>query len=111
VNKLIRLIGSFGSLPKVLVCILPSWQEPEDTFKTPTYVIGGSDSSHTRQGGINIANMIVAMVLQLLVIKNKAMNRENILRIPIFEGISIKEKANLFSIITVFSIPKVLYEP
>ena len=110
-NKLIRLIGSLGSLTKVLVCILPRWQEPEDTFKTPTYVPGGSDSSHTRQGGINIANLIVAMVLKLLGIKNKAMNRENIFRIPIFAGISIKEKVNLFSIITVFSIPKVLSKP
>lgn len=110
-NKLIRLIGSLGSLPKVLVCILPRWQEPEDTFKTPTYLIGGSDSSHTRQGGINITNIIVAMGLKLLGIKNKAMNRENILSIPIFEGISIKEKAPLFSIFTVFSIPKVLIKP
>jgi hypothetical protein len=51
------------------------------------------------------------MVLKLLGIKNKAMNRENILRIPILSGISIKEKVNLFSIITVFSIPKVLFKP
>jgi hypothetical protein len=112
VKKLIQQIGSFGSLRKALVCMLPRWQKPEGAFMTPTYLIGGSDSSHTRQGGINIANMLTAMVLKLLVKINKEMNRENILPVPFLSGISIKnEKVNIFSIITVFSIPKVLSKP
>ena len=110
-NKLIRLIGSLGSLPKALVCILPMWQEPEEAFKTPTYVIGGSDASHTRQGGINITNMIVIMVLKLLGIKNIEMTRENILSTPFLSGISIQEKVNIFSIYIVSSIPKALFKP
>ena len=104
-KEFIRLIRSFGSLREALVCILPRWQKPEDVFMTPTYLIGGSDSSHTRQGGLNIANMLVAMVLKLLVIKNKEMNRENILPVPLLTGISIHEKINLFSITNVFSLP------
>jgi len=111
VEKLIRQIGSFGSLRKVLVCMLPRWQKPEGTFMTPTYLIGGSDSSHTRQGGINITNMLVTMVLKLLVIKNTEMTRENIVTIPFLSGISIKEKVNLFSVFTVFSLPKALSKP
>jgi len=78
---------------------------------TPTYLIGGSDSSHTRQGGLNIANMLTAMVLKLLVKINIEINRENILSVPFLSGISINEKVNLFSIITVFSIPKALSKP
>jgi len=111
VKKLIQQIGSFGSLRKVLVCMLPRWQKPEGTFMTPTYLIGGSDSSHTRQGGINITNMLVTMVLKLLVIKNTEMTRENIVTIPFLSGISIKEKVNLFSVFTVFSLPKALSKP
>ena len=110
-KKLIQQIGSFGSLRKALVCMLPRWQKPEGAFMTPTYLIGGSDSSHTRQGGINIANMLTAMVLKLLVKINKEMNRENILPVPFLTGILINEKINLFSIITVFSIPKGLSKP
>jgi len=87
------------------------WQKPEDAFMTPTYLIGGSDSSHTRQGGINITNMLVTMVLKLLVIKNTEMTRENIVTIPFLSGISIKEKVNLFSVFTVFSLPKALSKP
>jgi hypothetical protein len=36
----------------MLVSMLPRWQKPEGIFMAPTYSIGGSDSSHTRQGGI-----------------------------------------------------------
>jgi len=111
VKELIRLIRSFGSLSKALVCILPLWQKPEDDFKTPTYVIGGSDISRTRQGGINKLILQAAMVLKLLGISNKKINRENKKHIPLLRGISINEKVNLFSIITVFSTPKVLSEP
>ena len=110
-KELIRLIRSFGSLRKALVCILPLWQKPEDVFKTPTYVIGGSDISHTRQGGINKFIMLAAMVLKLLGIKNIKINRENKSHMPLLRGISINEKVNLFSIITVFSTPEVLSKP
>jgi len=78
---------------------------------TPTYVIGGSDISHTRQGGINKLIMQAAMVLKLLGIKNKKINRENKRHIPLLRGISINEQVNLFSIITVFSTPKMLFKP
>jgi len=91
--------------------MLPRWQKPEGTFMTPTYLIGGSDSSHTRQGGINITNMLVTMVLKLLVIKNTEMTRENIVTIPFLSGISIKEKVHLFSVFTVFSLPNALSKP
>ncbi len=110
-KKLIQQIGSFGSLRKALVCMLPRRQKPEGAFMTPTYLIGGSDSSHTRQGGVNIANMLAAMVLQLLVKINKQMDRESKLSTPCLSGISINEKINLFSIITVFSVPKALSKP
>jgi len=93
------------------VCILPLWQKPEDDFKTPTYVIGGSDISRTRQGGVNKLIMQVAMVLKLLGISNKKINRENNSHIPLLRGNTIHEKVNLFSIITVFSTPKVLSKP
>jgi len=46
--------------------MLPKWQKPEGTFMTPTYLIGGSDSPHTRQGGITFIVMLAAMVLKLL---------------------------------------------
>ena len=91
--------------------MLPRWQKPEGAFMTPTYLIGGSDSSHTRQGGLNIANMLTAMVLKLLVKINRELPGENILPVPFLSGVSINEKLNLFSIITVFSIPKVLSRP
>lgn len=110
-KELIRLIRSFGSLRKALVCILPLWQKPEDDFKTPTYVIGGSDISRTRQGGINKLTKLAAMVLKLLGISNKKINRENNRHIPLLRSISIHEKVNLFSIITVFSNPKALSKP
>jgi hypothetical protein len=55
--------------------------------------------------------MLVTMVLKLLVIKNTEMTRENIVTIPFLSGISIKEKVNLFSVFTVFSLPKALSKP
>jgi hypothetical protein len=55
--------------------------------------------------------MQAAMVLKLLGISNKKINRENKRHIPLLRGISINEKVNLFSIITVFSTQKVLSKP
>jgi len=93
------------------VCILPRWQKPEGAFKTPTYVIGGSDYSHTRQGGINKIIMLATMVLKLLGITNIEMHRENKRHLPLLRGISINANINIFSVITVFSIPKALSRP
>ncbi len=93
------------------MCILPERQEPEGDFKTPTYVIGGSDYSHTRQGGINKIIMLAAMVLRLLGITDKEMIRENKRHMPLLRGISINTNINIFSIITVFSIPKAPAKP
>ena len=110
-KELIRLIGSLGSLGKALVCILPMWQEPEDAFKTPTYGIGGSDAPHTRQGGVNKIILLAAVVLKLLGITNKEVNRKNNRYIPLLRGNSIHENLNIFSIIRVFSNPKALPKP
>jgi len=87
------------------------WQKPEDTFMTPTYLIGGSDSSHTRQGGITLANLLVTMVLKLLGRIHKEMNGENALTIPFLSGISIQKNVILSPSFTVFSIPKALPRP
>jgi hypothetical protein len=93
------------------VCLLPRWQKPEDTFKTPTYIIGGSDSSHTRQGGINKIILLAAMVLRLLGISNKGMHRENNRLVPLQGGNTIDENINIFSILTVFSRLRALSKP
>ncbi len=74
------------------MCILPMRQKPEDAFKTPTYVIGGSDDSHTRQGGTNKIILPAAMVLKLLGITDKKMNRENKGQMSLLRGISNKCK-------------------
>ncbi len=50
----------------MLVSMLPRWQKPEGIFMAPTYSIGGSDSSHTRQGGILSILQLVTMVSALL---------------------------------------------
>ncbi len=91
--------------------MLPMRQKPEDTFMTPTYNSGGSDSPHTRQGGVTITVMLVAMVLKLLGKTNKEMNRENKRYRPLSRGISINKNINFFSIIPVFSTPKVPSKP
>jgi hypothetical protein len=90
---------------------LPRWQEPEDVFKTPTYLIGGSDSSHTRQGGINKIILLAAVVLKLLGMTDKEMHRENN-RITPPLGDTIHENINKYSVLTVFSVvPRALCRP
>jgi hypothetical protein len=87
--------------------MLPRWQKPEGTFMAPTYNLGGSDSSHTRQGGINFLAVVMTMVLALLdSIINK--NRENTMFKPVLAGLSIDHRINFSLRRTVFSIPKVL---
>jgi hypothetical protein len=74
---------------------------------TPTWLKGGSDSSHTRQGGPQILLLLVTMVLKIFGIQDREIKREN--RLPgFFPGISINNQNKLFSA-TVFSIPKVVH--
>jgi hypothetical protein len=47
----------------VSVCMLTRCQKPKATFTAPTYPIGGSDSSHTRQGGISIIFVKLATIV------------------------------------------------
>jgi hypothetical protein len=90
------------------VCILPRRQEPEDVFMTPTWFKGGSDSSHTRQGGPYISVLLVTVVLKLFGRKDREIKRD---RLPVLlPGISIHEKLNLFSL-PLFSIPELLFRP
>ena len=50
-KMLIRQIRSFGSLRKELVCMAPMRRKPKDSFRAPTYFIGGSNFSlHGRVG-------------------------------------------------------------
>ncbi len=73
----------------------------------PTYNLGGSDSSHTRQGGINILTVVLTMVVVLLdSIVNK--NRENTMFRPVATGPSIDYFINFPFKRNVFSTPKVL---
>lgn len=51
-KKLIRQIRSLGSLFREYgVHVSSMMRKPEVSFKAPTYIIGGSDSSFTRRGG------------------------------------------------------------
>ena len=47
----------------LLVCMLPLWQKPEGSFMAPTYPMGGSDSSLTRQGGTLMSVLFTLMKL------------------------------------------------
>lgn len=52
-KKLIRQIRSLGSLFREYgVHVSSMMRKPEVSFKAPTYIIGGSDSSFTRRGGL-----------------------------------------------------------
>lgn len=78
-KKLIRQIRSFGSLCDALVCMLAICQKPEGVFKAPTYLLGGSNFSRTRQGGLIFTKipMLMTIVLALLVTNIKKNYREN----------------------------------
>lgn len=89
----------------MLVSMLPTRQKPEGTFMAPTYSLGGSDSSCTRQGGINT---LIRLVMVVVLLVRNIRNRE--------DGASAFEPAgyliNLGNIFLfkplVFSTPKVL---
>ncbi len=104
-KKLIRQIRSFGSQRGMSVCMLPRRQKPEDIFMAPTYIIGGSDSSCTRQGGFNfIAGLLMVLVLLVRKVKDKQNNAQR----PVLKGYSIKTDNNFLLNRLVFSTPKVL---
>ena len=60
---LIRQIRSFGSQSKKYGVHAPSFGagKPEVFFKTPTCIIGGSNSSLARQGGFILRVFMIAM--------------------------------------------------
>ena len=111
--KLIRQIRSFGSLCDALVCMLAMCQKPEGAFKAPTYILGGSDSSHTRQGGFLIINIIMLMsVVKALLAGNvKRNHRENEGYQPVETGIFIHSSGNTFIGFPLLSLPKSLLRP
>ncbi len=87
--------------------MLPMRQKPKDFFKAPTYTIGGSDSSHTRQGGIYLIKL-VTMVFVLLAGK---FNRGNNIFKSVYTDFFIDSYNKFIFKIKVFSIPKVLFKP
>lgn len=89
--------------------MLPWWQKPEGSFMAPTYKVGGSDSSCTRQGGIILIQQLVAVISALLD-GSLLPDRENKLYEPVIPGFLIDLPWNLLPDFRVFSTPKVLSE-
>lgn len=74
-KKLIRQIRSLGSLFKEYgVHVSSMMRKPEVSFKAPTYIIGGSDSSFTRRGGfiLLVIGIKLLMARYLLVMTRQA---------------------------------------
>ena len=88
-------------------------QKPEGAFKAPTYILGGSDSSHTRQGGFLIIHIkkLMSVVMALLAGNVKRNHRENEGYQPVETGIFIHSSVNLFSSRPVLLLPEVLPTP
>lgn len=77
---LIQQIRSFGSLRKEYgVHVSSKMRKPEVSLRTPTYNIGGSDCSFTRQGGVisamgyvvNIAHYLLLLFRQVFMFEAK----------------------------------------
>jgi len=83
-------------------------QKPEGAFKAPTYLLGGSNFSRTRQGGsiFTELTMLMTMVLALLVTNNKKYHRENNEFKSFITGFFIHPLQTFFPRETVFSVPK-----
>jgi len=113
VKKLIRQIRSFGSLCNALVCMLAMCQKPEGAFKAPTYILGGSDSSHTRQGGFLIIHItkLLAIVKALLDGSIERSHRENEGYPPVQTGIFIHASVNIYYCLPLLSLPIDLPRP
>ena len=92
------------------VCMLPLRQKPKDPFMAPTYLIGGSDCSHTRQGGIILKIIMLVFMVKEIFGENSNKERENSFK-SVFTGFSINfSNPNSFKI-EVLSTPKVLLLP
>ena len=111
--KLIRQIRSFGSLCSALVCMLAMCQKPEGAFKAPTYIVGGSDSSHTRQGGFLIIHIkkLMSVVMALLAGNVKRNHREKKGYGPVLTGIFIHSSVNILNCFPLLSLPKDFLRP
>jgi hypothetical protein len=83
-------------------------QKPEGAFRAPTYLIGGSNFSRTRQGGFIFAKitMLMTIVLELLVTNNKKNHRENNGFKSFITGFFIDFLQTSFPKDAVFSVPK-----
>lgn len=90
--------------------MLPIWQKPKDTFMAPTYTIGGSDSSCTRQGGINLIMRLVSVVFILLG-ENFNKDRGNNTVKSVVTGFFIDLSDKITFKIKDLSTPKVLLRP
>jgi len=88
--------------------MLAMCQKPEGPFKAPTYLIGGSNFSRTRQGGsiFTKITMLMTMVLALLVTNNKKNHRENNGFKSFITGFFIDYLQTFFPKDAVFSAPK-----
>ena len=77
-KKLIRQIRSLGSLFREYgVHVSSMMRKPEVSFKAPTYIIGGSDSSFTRRGGfILVIGIKLLMASHLAVMIRQAFKME-----------------------------------
>jgi len=88
--------------------MLATCQKPEGAFKAPTYILGGSDSSHTRQGGflIILIKKLMSVVDALLAGNVKRTHRENKGYLPVLSGIFIHVSVNIFNCVPLLSLPK-----
>ena len=95
----------------MLVCMLPMWQKPEGIFMAPTYTMGGSDSSHTRQGGIYLFFIKLTTMVCALLDKKLKKDRENNILGSVSADFSIDSDHKYSLTDSVFSTPKVLSRP
>jgi hypothetical protein len=90
-------------------------QKPEGAFKAPTYILGGSDCSRTRQGGLLYSLIMImklmSVVTVLLAYTVKRTHREKKGYGPVLTGIFIHASVNLFSSRPVLLLPEVLPTP
>src|SRR5512135_2599363 len=107
-RKLVRQIRSLGSLCKVSVCMLTRCQKPKATFMAPTYPIGGSDFSCTRQGGINI--LLVKLATMIFALLGGGITEKGKYSVygPSFSGFFIDFHEQFSLIFSPFPPPKVM---
>jgi len=93
--------------------MLAMCQKPEGAFKAPTYILGGSDSSHTRQGGFLtiIITKLMSVVKALLVRSIERSYGENKGYQPVHAGFFIHASVNFYYFLPLLSLPKDLARP